>query len=108
MSSETSPELPSVLRSVLPSLISSHPAAKHPSTSTVTMSNTEARYSRESEGNCTFIDSKSVSLSSPKAPRISPVRVCDRRGMEGTGQPIESDQHPLRPPIQCTCATSDR
>lgn len=38
----------------VPPLISSHPAAEHPSPSTVTMSNTEARYSSETEWNCTF------------------------------------------------------
>lgn len=57
-------------------LIFSPSAAEHPSPSTVTMSNTEARSSGENYGNCTFISGRYVSSSSPKPPRISPVRVC--------------------------------
>lgn len=59
-------------------LISSHPAAEHPSPSTVTMSNTEARHSGRHEWSFTFTQSRSVSLSSPQKnlSRISPVRVC--------------------------------
>lgn len=34
--------------------------------------------------------------------------VSDREGMEGTGHQIESDQHPLRLPLQCACAAADR
>lgn len=34
--------------------------------------------------------------------------VSDRGGMEGTGHQIESDQHPLRLPLQCAGAAADR
>lgn len=93
----------------VPLLISSHPAAEHPSPSTVTMSNTEAWFSAATERNGTFNNSRSVSLSSTKTSSHIPCPcLSDCQRMEGTGQQIESDQHPLRLLFQCAGAASDR
>lgn len=73
------------------------------------MSNSEARYSNDTDGNYTFSNSRFVSPSSPKTSSDIPCPcLSDHRGMEGTGQQIESDQHPLRLPLQCAAAASDR
>lgn len=95
-----------------PLLISSHPASQHPSPSTVTMSNTDARCSRANRSHRTLVSRTSVPVSSPQKKHTSSVvpcpRLSDRRGMEGTGQLIQNDQNPLRLPLQCAGAASDR
>lgn len=87
-------EIPSVIRSVSPSLISSHPAAEHPSPSTVTMSNTEARYSSETGGTL-YLHQQQICVSVFVQTSSDILYPClsVRRGMEGTGQQTESDQH---------------
>lgn len=58
-------------------IISSHPAAEHPSPSTVTMSNADARVFQRSRKNCTFTESRSA----------SPVRASQKRTRLGSSPP---------------------
>lgn len=103
----SSAEIPSVIRAVSPLLIiSSHPAAEHPSPSTVTMSNADARVFQRSRRGKT-VPSRRADLpplsSPPDKNRLGsppPARPClsDRRGMEGTGQQIEERSASTPPP----------
>lgn len=68
--------MPSVFRAESPSLISSHPAAEHPSPSTVTMSNAGAQLFRKEPRRAYLHGRTSDSLSSPANLLGCPLYVC--------------------------------
>lgn len=100
LSSVASPEIPSVIRSVSPQLISSPPAAEHPSPSTVTMSNAQARFAGETYGNV-YLHRRQTRL--PIVARTSsdippPVRVCVLSPRDGGHRAPDRERSASTPP----------